>query len=256
MAARSHVQDPNDRRLRPVYDYLDNANNKMAIQQADRVLKKHRELHCAKVLKAIGLHRLGRQEEALGLARDVAALEPTDDNSLQALTILYREMHRPELVMSLYECAVRKSPANEDHQAHLFMAYVRIGEYKKMQHAAMALYKVTPKNPYYFWAVMSVVMQALSVGGSQLATTMFLPLAERMVLKMVAENRIEAEAEVQLYLLILDLLNKHEAALQLIKGSLGGKLTSELRAVEMKSAELYQKMKRWPESNAPHAAAQ
>uniref|UniRef100_A0A8B9GU29 N(alpha)-acetyltransferase 25, NatB auxiliary subunit n=1 Tax=Astyanax mexicanus TaxID=7994 RepID=A0A8B9GU29_ASTMX len=49
MAARGHVQDPNDRRLRPIYDYLDNGNNKMAIQQADKLLKKHRDLHCAKV---------------------------------------------------------------------------------------------------------------------------------------------------------------------------------------------------------------
>lgn len=30
-------------------DYLDNGNNKMAIQQADKLLKKHRDLHCAKV---------------------------------------------------------------------------------------------------------------------------------------------------------------------------------------------------------------
>lgn len=47
-----------------------------------------------KVLKAIGLQRTGKQEEAFTLAQEVAALEPTDDNSLQALTILYREMHR------------------------------------------------------------------------------------------------------------------------------------------------------------------
>jgi N-terminal acetyltransferase B complex non-catalytic subunit len=46
------------------------------------------------VLKAIGLQRTGKQEEAFTLAQEVAALEPTDDNSLQALTILYREMHR------------------------------------------------------------------------------------------------------------------------------------------------------------------
>lgn len=30
-------------------DYLDNGNNKMAIQQADKLLKKHKDLHCAKV---------------------------------------------------------------------------------------------------------------------------------------------------------------------------------------------------------------
>lgn len=46
------------------------------------------------VLKAIGLQRTGKQDEAFTLAQEVAVLEPTDDNSLQALTILYREMHR------------------------------------------------------------------------------------------------------------------------------------------------------------------
>lgn len=48
------------------------------------------------VLKAIGLQRTGKQDEAFTLAQEVTALEPTDDNSLQALTILYREMHRRE----------------------------------------------------------------------------------------------------------------------------------------------------------------
>ncbi len=48
------------------------------------------------VLKAIGLQRTGKQDEAFTLAQEAAILEPTDDNSLQALTILYREMHRRE----------------------------------------------------------------------------------------------------------------------------------------------------------------
>ena len=48
----------------------------------------------SQVLKAIGLQRTGKQDEAFTLAQEVATLEPTDDNSLQALTILYREMHR------------------------------------------------------------------------------------------------------------------------------------------------------------------
>lgn len=37
-------------------DYLDNGNNKMAIQQADKLLKKHKDLHCAKV-SGTGGHR-------------------------------------------------------------------------------------------------------------------------------------------------------------------------------------------------------
>uniref|UniRef100_A0A3Q3WSY2 N-alpha-acetyltransferase 25, NatB auxiliary subunit n=1 Tax=Mola mola TaxID=94237 RepID=A0A3Q3WSY2_MOLML len=250
MAARGHVQDPNDRRLRPIYDYLDNGNNKMAIQQADKLLKKHKDLHCAKVLKAIGLQRTGKQDEAFTLAQEVSTLEPTDDNSLQALTILYREMHRPELVAKLYEAAVKKVPLSEEYHSHLFMAYARVGEYKKMQQAGMALYKIVPKNPYYFWSVMSLVMQAISAQDEKLAQTMFLPLAERMVEKMVKEEKIEAEAEVQLYFMILERLGKCVEALDVIRGPLGEKLTSELQSRENKCMMLYQRLQRWPECNA------
>uniref|UniRef100_A0AAQ6A7Q2 N(alpha)-acetyltransferase 25, NatB auxiliary subunit n=1 Tax=Amphiprion ocellaris TaxID=80972 RepID=A0AAQ6A7Q2_AMPOC len=225
MAARGHVQDPNDRRLRPIYDYLDNGNNKMAIQQADKLLKKHKDLHCAKVLKAIGLQRTGKQDEAFTLAQEVATLEPTDDNSLQALTILYREMHRPELVTKLYEAAVKKVPLSEEYHSHLFMAYARVGEYKKMQ-------------------------QAISAQDEKLAQTMFLPLAERMVEKMVKEEKIEAEAEVQLYFMILERLGKCVEALEVIRGPLGDKLTSELQSRENKCMMLYQRLQRWPECNA------
>uniref|UniRef100_A0A6Q2Y3J2 N-alpha-acetyltransferase 25, NatB auxiliary subunit n=1 Tax=Esox lucius TaxID=8010 RepID=A0A6Q2Y3J2_ESOLU len=250
MAARGHVQDPNDRRLRPIYDYLDNGNNKMAIQQADKLLKKHKDLHCAKVLKAIGMQRTGKQDEAFNLAQEVATLEPTDDNSLQALTILYREMHRPELVTKLYEAAVRKVPLSEEYHSHLFMAYARVGDYKKMQQAGMALYKIVPKNPYYFWSVMSLVMQAISAQDEKLAQTMFLPLAERMVEKMVKEEKIEAEAEVQLYFMILERLGKCVEALNMVRGPLGEKLTSELQSRENKCMMMYQRLQLWPECNA------
>uniref|UniRef100_A0A803XW73 N-alpha-acetyltransferase 25, NatB auxiliary subunit n=1 Tax=Meleagris gallopavo TaxID=9103 RepID=A0A803XW73_MELGA len=222
----------------------------MAIQQADKLLKKHKDLHCAKVLKAIGLQRTGKQDEAYALAQEVAALEPTDDNSLQALTILYREMHRPELVTKLYEAAVKKVPNSEEYHSHLFMAYARVGEYKKMQQAGMALYKIVPKNPYYFWSVMSLIMQSISAQDENLSKTMFLPLAERMVEKMVKEDKIEAEAEVELYYMILERLEKYQEALDVVRGKLGEKLTSELQSRENKCMAMYKKLCRWPECNA------
>lgn len=63
------------------------------------------------------------------------------------------------LIADVYENAVKKDPSNEELYSHLFMGYVRLGDYKKQQQTAMALYKLKPKNPYYFWAVMSLVMQ-------------------------------------------------------------------------------------------------
>ena len=59
----------------------------------------------------------------------------------------------------MYSNATKKEPS-EELLSHLFMSYVRVSNYKKQQEAAMALYKAKPKNPYYFWAVMSIVLQA------------------------------------------------------------------------------------------------
>lgn len=64
------------------------------------------------------------------------------------------------------------------------MSYVRLGDYKKQQQTAISLYKLKPKNPYYFWAVMSIVMQAAH-GDEKLAKGVTLPLAERMVCKLL-----------------------------------------------------------------------
>lgn len=44
--------------------------------------------------------------------------------------------------------------------------------------------------------------QAISAQDEKLSHTMFLPLAERMVEKMVKEEKIEAEAEVRVFFLL------------------------------------------------------
>lgn len=83
-------------------------------------------------------------------------------------------------IREVYEAAAKADPNNEELLSHLFMSYVRLGDFKKQQQTALALYKLKPKNPYYFWAVMSVVMQAIQAD-DKLAKDVILPLAERMV---------------------------------------------------------------------------
>lgn len=55
-----------------------------------------------------------------------------------------------------------KEPNNEELLSHLFMSYVRLDDYKKQQDVGMALYKLIPKNPYFFWSVMSLYLQVSS----------------------------------------------------------------------------------------------
>ncbi|GAB6030038.1 N-alpha-acetyltransferase 25, NatB auxiliary subunit [Chamberlinius hualienensis] len=252
MAARSHVDaSVNERRLRPIYDCLDNGNNKKAVQEADKVLKKQKDFQCAKVLKALALLRLGRQEDANKYLQQVHSEVPTDDATLQAMTICYRELHKLDMIAEIYDLASRKDPQNEELLTHLFMAYVRLGQYKKQQQVAMNLYKLKSKNPYYFWGIMSIVMQA-HVASADIAQKMLLPLAERMTVKFVNENKIDAEAEVQLYLMILEQQRKYEEALQVLSGPLGNKLTSFTNFKSIKRASLLAKLQRWPEVNVAY----
>ncbi|EZA56704.1 N-alpha-acetyltransferase 25, NatB auxiliary subunit [Ooceraea biroi] len=244
MASRVHVDNTvNERRLRPIYDWLDNGNNKKALQEADKVLKKHPSNQCARVLKALALLRLGKENECQVIIDKVRSEVPCEDSTLQAMTICYREIQQPDKISEVYEAAAKAEPNNEDLLTHLFMSYVRLGDYKKQQQTALNLYKLKPKNPYYFWAVMSTVMQAI-YADKKLAREVILPLAERMVLKFVREGKMEAEQEVQLYLMILELQDKNEEILNVLSSP----LASHLSHVSQRKAMILVKLERFTEA--------
>ena len=67
--------------------------------------------------------------------------------------------------------------------------------------------------------------KALTATDDKLAQMMYLPLAEKMVDRMVNEGKMEAEAEVNIYLMILGYLKKHDKAVNVLDGTLGRKLT-------------------------------
>lgn len=69
------------------------------------------------------------------------------------------------MVCKLYEDALLQDPANKEKlMSSLFMAYASNCEYKKQQYTALTLHKAKPNNPfYYFWTVMSIVMQVCSM---------------------------------------------------------------------------------------------
>ncbi|EFO24232.1 hypothetical protein LOAG_04254 [Loa loa] len=193
-----------ERRLKPIYDAIDAGSNKKAMQEADKVLKKHPTTHCAKVLKALALIRADRVSEAWPLIDEVESVkDDLDENTLQALCHCFKEAYTPERISVLYEKVCARYPKNEQYLTHLFMSYVRVRNYKKQQKTALALYKEFQRNPYYFWNVMSIVMQAIT-GDQNLAQSTLYPLAEKMVTKMIESNSIQAEAECDLYVLILE----------------------------------------------------
>ena len=71
MTKKSAEKSVAERRLRPIYDWLDNGNNKKALQEADKVLKKQPEFQCCRVLKCLALIRLGKEAEAESILNKV-----------------------------------------------------------------------------------------------------------------------------------------------------------------------------------------
>jgi len=213
-----------ERRLRPIYDWLDNSNNKKALQEAEKVLKKQPDFVCCKALKSLALVRLGREDEATPILNSILDRGTCDEGALQAMNVAFREMQQPNMICTMYEKAAQLDPNNEELLSQLFMSYVRIGAYKKQQSTALALYKVKAKTPYYFWAVMSVVLQARASTDEKTVQQIMLPLAERMINKMEKEGKIEQEQETRLYLMVLEMQQKYREALQVLQGPLGQKL--------------------------------
>lgn len=104
-----------------------------------------------------------------------------DEDVLNILTLTFKNARCDEEASECYENALKAYPDNETYGIELFVCYVRMGQFKKMQQLAQKLYKLTAKRKYIFWAVSSMLHQ------SDLPTTM-IELSEKMLLKALSER--------------------------------------------------------------------
>jgi len=206
-------RDPQtERKLRPLYDALDNLNNKQAIQRADKILKKEKDFHCAKVLKALAMVRLMKCQDALALLEEVKSHFPLDESTLQAMSVCYKELLQPELIPELYETALKYTPNSEDMLTQLFMGYVRIKEYKKQQQIATRLHKLTSTTAYSYWNAVSLVF--MGKDNPDLGKVMCFPLAVKIIEKSKEKSEEVAEEVFRLYLEVLELMGMYEKAVE------------------------------------------
>lgn len=72
-------------------DCVEVGNNKKALQEAEKFLKKYPGVQCARALKALVLLRIGRDTEADSIIEKLCEEEPRDEPTLQVLTVCYKE---------------------------------------------------------------------------------------------------------------------------------------------------------------------
>lgn len=190
------------------------------------MLKKNPTIQCGRALKAWAYIRLGRDEESATLIKALEAETPSESTTLHVMTLCYKETDQLDKICALFTNASKLHPGNEELLSQLFIAHMRVNDFKAQQTVALQLYKLKPRNPFYFWAVMSVVLQALRGPdrNDQQKSKLLLSLAQRMVDKLIAENKLEASQEVQLYLQILQYQEKYQEMLEFLEGSVCQKL--------------------------------
>ncbi|KAG2237856.1 N-acetyltransferase B complex non catalytic subunit-domain-containing protein [Thamnidium elegans] len=228
-----------EKKLRPLYDALDEGQNKMALQHCAKLLKKSPDWPLVKALKALVLVRTGKEEEALQLCDQVKKAIPTDEATLQAVTMALKELGKHSVIVELYENAANLQPKNEEFGNHWFMAMVRNNDFKGQQAAAVKLHRVFKQNKYLFWAIMSLALQGQS--GNKLSYM----LAERMMSKALEENRLEQVEHIRLYLLIFLDQKKNDEALKLLLDSSLGQTSLRDPEVRQIKSELLRENKRW-----------
>ncbi|KAI7874177.1 N-acetyltransferase B complex non catalytic subunit-domain-containing protein [Mucor mucedo] len=228
-----------EKKLRPLYDALDEGQNRMALQHCAKLLKKTPDWPLVKALKALVYVRTGKEEEALELCNQIKKAIPTDEATLQAVTMSLKELGKHSVIVELYENAANLQPKNEEFGNHWFMAMVRNNDFKGQQAAAVKLHRVFKQNKYLFWAIMSLALQGQS--GNKLSYV----LAERMMAKALEEKRLEEVEHMRLYLLILLDQNKNEEALSLLLDSSLGQTSLRDPEVRQIKSELLRENKRW-----------
>ncbi|KAF8359466.1 cra-1, partial [Pristionchus pacificus] len=135
--------------------------------------------------------------------------------------------------------------ADENLMSHLFMSYARVCNFKDQQKTALALYRLQPSQPYYLWAVMSVVMQATE--NPDMGAKMLLPLAQKMLTKVHDENKKEWKnaQEVELTVLVLEKQGRQAEAADLLDSDAAALLTHSSAMLMIRVLQLRVAAKQW-----------
>ncbi|KLO04672.1 actin cytoskeleton organization protein [Schizopora paradoxa] len=170
-----------ERQIRPIYDALDTGSNKSALQTCNKVLKKYPTLDIVKALKALAIVRMSKVEESLPLCDEVLASKPTDLETLGIMMHVLRALGRHADLVTMYDEAYRKQPANEELGIQDFFANVRTGNWKNAQQISLRLHKNFKHDRYLYWSVLCTHLQAKDLATAPPMRSILHKLAHRIL---------------------------------------------------------------------------
>ncbi|KAF8308096.1 hypothetical protein DL93DRAFT_2159228 [Clavulina sp. PMI_390] len=244
------------KKLSPLYDALDQGQFKTAIQLSTKLLKKHPKSLILKTLKSLALIRSQKHDEGVVLCDEVFAARPTDENVLQALTMVLRVLERYPDIITLYEDAFKKEPKSEELGSQAFLAMVRVGSWKSAQQLAHKLSKTFNANEnastrYLGWTIMCALLQATDpMLNDQKTKTVVLSIAQRFFAQLPVTSNHTTHPEK--LILLLDILlafpePKYKEAFDLLETESGKKMIAASLEVEERRRLIWSKLGRYAE---------
>ncbi|KAF8163363.1 actin cytoskeleton organization protein [Crassisporium funariophilum] len=209
-----------DRQIRPIYDALDTGSNKSAIVACNKLLKKHPKNDLIKSLKALALIRSQKVEEALVICDEVLESKPTHDGVLTAMMHVLRGLGRHNDMVTMFEEAYKKQPANEDLGAQTFFANVRASHWKSAHQIATRMYKQFQEERYLYWSVISAVLQAKDTSTPPAMRPILYKLAHRLITSSSTLSYSTAD-RFHLHLSLLRELQLYDEAEKLLTSDVG-----------------------------------
>ncbi|CAO3701071.1 unnamed protein product [Rhizopus microsporus] len=94
-----------EKKLRPLYEAIDEGQNKLALQHCAKLLKKNPDWPLVKALKSLTLVRSGKDSEALQLCEQVKKAIPTNEPTLQAVTLALKELGKHDMIVEFMKCS-------------------------------------------------------------------------------------------------------------------------------------------------------
>jgi hypothetical protein len=144
-----------------------------------------------------------------------------------------------EELLDMYEQAAVLDPTNLEYLRGIFLALVRKQAYPRQQQTAMKLYKATKDERYLVWSATANVLQARAAGEQQQPDerAKLLSLAQAILNRQLTANPSAAKEEtLRLMLEVLAMRQSNRAALELLQGPLGERLSIPSERFRTKAA--------------------
>ncbi|KAK9475757.1 N-acetyltransferase B complex non catalytic subunit-domain-containing protein [Lipomyces japonicus] len=168
-------------RSNSIWEAIDSQSYKQALQHVAKALKRNPEDEYVLTLKAYILSLQRKGEEALSIARIVAAKVPTDTRSLDLLFGIIYDNAGYEEAGKIYEEASKKRTRDESLTLSWFWATCTGGDLRGQQKAAMTLHKFFSKRNYTLWTIISYYLLATSKHTTGQEKKLFSALAARLL---------------------------------------------------------------------------